>query len=78
MLLSFRTPQPVMCRSVSGVSCLHLLEPIPEHRHRFCKLLLLALMHIHKKHVALFVVQDSWTCMFSIFEVICDDLTEQR
>ena len=51
-------------------SCVPLLEPILEHRHRFCKLPPFALMHIHKKHVALFVVQDSWTCMFSYWSEI--------
>ena len=35
--LLFRTPQPVMCLSVSGFICGHLLEPIL-HIHRFCEL----------------------------------------
>jgi len=51
------TPQPVMCLSVSGFICVHLLE----HTQVLRAFTLFAVMHIHKKHVALFAAQHSWT-----------------
>ena len=63
--LLFRTSQPVMCLSVSGFICVHLLE----HTQVLRAFTLFAVMHIHKKHVALFAAQHNWTCLCSISEI---------
>ena len=58
--------------------CSHLCsspEPIL-HIHRFCELSpFFAVMHVHQKHVALFVIQPA--CVLSL-RFICNHLAEKR
>jgi hypothetical protein len=76
--LLFRTPQPVMCLSVSGFICVHLLEPIL-HIHRFCELSPCLLSCISTRNTLRYLLfrTAGRACILSM-RFICNHLTEQR